>query len=48
MRRWTINARGRREHLAAQLLVLPGVLLWLDRRSPPVYRRLRNTVVTRR
>jgi membrane-associated phospholipid phosphatase len=25
--------------------VLPGVLVWLYRRSPPVYRRLRNTVI---
>ena len=32
-------------YLAAQLLVLPGVLLWLYRRSPTVYRQLRNTVI---
>jgi membrane-associated phospholipid phosphatase len=31
--------------LAAQLFVLPGALLWLYRRSPPVYRQLRNTVI---
>ena len=53
--RWTAGGRGRRElarfgavygiYLAAQLLVLPGALLWLYRRSPPVYRQLRNTVI---
>jgi hypothetical protein len=32
-------------YLAAQLLVLPGVLLWLYRGSPLVYRQLRNTVI---
>jgi PAP2 superfamily len=32
-------------YLAAQLVVLPGALLWLYRRSPEVYRKLRNTVV---
>lgn len=32
-------------YLAAQLLVLPGVLLWLYRRLAPVYRRLRNTAI---
>jgi len=31
-------------YLAAQLVVLPGALIWLYRRSPAVYRRLRNTV----
>ena len=31
-------------YLAAQLIVLPGALLWLYRRSPQVYRKLRNTV----
>jgi hypothetical protein len=31
-------------YLAAQLVVLPGALIWLYRRSPDVYRRLRNTV----
>jgi hypothetical protein len=32
-------------YLAAQLVVLPASLMWLYRRSPRVYRRLRNTVV---
>jgi membrane-associated phospholipid phosphatase len=32
-------------YLAAQLVVVPGALLWLYRRSPGVYRELRNTVV---
>jgi PAP2 superfamily len=32
-------------YLAAQLVVLPGALMWLYRRSPEVYRKLRNTVV---
>ena len=32
-------------YLAAQLVVVPGVLLWLYRRSPHAYRELRNTVV---
>jgi hypothetical protein len=32
-------------YLAAQLIVLPASLIWLYRRSPPVYRRLRHTVV---
>jgi PAP2 superfamily len=32
-------------YLAAQLLVLPGALIWLYRRSPNIYRRLRSTVV---
>jgi membrane-associated phospholipid phosphatase len=32
-------------YLAAQLVVLPGALIWLYRRSPAVYRRLRDTVV---
>jgi membrane-associated phospholipid phosphatase len=32
-------------YLAAQLAVVPGVLIWLYRRSPSVYRELRNTVV---
>jgi hypothetical protein len=32
-------------YLAAQLLVVPAVLVWLYRRSRPVYRRLRNTVI---
>lgn len=33
-------------YLAAQLLVLPGALIWLFRRSRPVYRVLRTTVIT--
>jgi PAP2 superfamily len=33
-------------YLAAQLVVLPAALSWLYRRSRPVYRQLRNTVVT--
>jgi membrane-associated phospholipid phosphatase len=32
-------------YLAAQLAVVPGTLIWLYRRSPLVYRELRNTVV---
>ena len=32
-------------YLAAQLVVLPGTLLWLYRRSPPIYRQLRDTVI---
>jgi hypothetical protein len=32
-------------YLAAQLVVLPGALIWLYRRSRPVYRRLRSTVI---
>jgi hypothetical protein len=32
-------------YLAAQLVVVPGVLVWLYRRSPQLYRQLRNTVV---
>jgi membrane-associated phospholipid phosphatase len=32
-------------YLAAQLAVLPGSLLWLYRRAPEVYRRLRDTVL---
>jgi hypothetical protein len=32
-------------YLAAQLVVVPGALIWLFRRSPGVYRELRNTVV---
>lgn len=32
-------------YLAAQLLALPGTLLWLYRRSPRVYRQLRSTVI---
>jgi PAP2 superfamily len=32
-------------YLAAQLVVLPGALIWLYRRSPAVYCQLRNTVI---
>jgi PAP2 superfamily len=32
-------------YLAAQLVVLPAALIWLYRRSRPVYRRLRTTVI---
>jgi membrane-associated phospholipid phosphatase len=32
-------------YLAAQLVVLPGSLIWLYRRSPEVYVKLRNTVL---
>ena len=32
-------------YLAAQLVVLPGALIWLYRRSPDVYRVLRSTVL---
>jgi membrane-associated phospholipid phosphatase len=32
-------------YLTAQLVVLPGALMWLYRRSPAVYRQLRNTVI---
>jgi membrane-associated phospholipid phosphatase len=32
-------------YLAAQLVVVPGSLIWLYRRSPEVYRVLRNTVL---
>src|SRR3954463_6033313 len=32
-------------YLAAQLAVLPVALAWLHRRSRPVYRQLRNTVI---
>jgi hypothetical protein len=32
-------------YLAAQLVVLPGALVWLYRRSPVLYRELRNTVI---
>jgi hypothetical protein len=33
-------------YLAAQLLVLPGALIWVYRRSPDIYPKLRNTVAT--
>jgi membrane-associated phospholipid phosphatase len=32
-------------YLAAQLAVVPGALLWLYRRAPAIYPRLRNTVL---
>jgi membrane-associated phospholipid phosphatase len=32
-------------YLAAQLVVVPGTLMWLYRRNRPVYIRLRNTVL---
>ena len=32
-------------YLAAQLIVVPGALVWLYRTSRPVYERLRNTVL---
>ena len=32
-------------YLAAQLAVVPAALIWLYRRSPGVYRELRNTVI---
>jgi hypothetical protein len=38
---WILN----HVYLAAQLVVLPGSLIWLYRRSRPVYERLRNTVL---
>jgi hypothetical protein len=39
--RWVLS----NVYLAAQLVVLPGALIWLYRRSPAVYRQLRNTVI---
>jgi hypothetical protein len=32
-------------YLLAQLVVVPGVLIWLYRRAPAIYRRLRDTIV---
>ena len=32
-------------YLAAQLIVLPGSLIWLYHRSRPTYEKLRNTVL---
>jgi hypothetical protein len=32
-------------YVAAQLVVLPGALIWLYRRSPAVFRQLRDTVI---
>ena len=42
---WVVSFVLSNIYLAAQLIVLPGALLWLYRRSPGVYRQLRNTVV---
>jgi membrane-associated phospholipid phosphatase len=38
---WLLN----HVYLAAQLVVVPGVLVWLYRRSPSHYRVLRNTIL---
>jgi PAP2 superfamily len=38
---WVLN----HAYLAAQLLVLPGALIFLYHRSRPVYERLRNTIL---
>src|SRR5918996_5334306 len=38
---WVLN----HAYLAAQLLVVPGALIWLYRRSPPADERLRNTIL---
>jgi hypothetical protein len=38
---WFLN----HAYLAAQLVVVPGALVWLYRRSGPAYERLRNTVL---
>jgi hypothetical protein len=38
---WVLNHL----YLAAQLLVVPGALLWLYRSAPAAYARLRNTVL---
>src|SRR3954453_9426533 len=38
---WILN----HVYLAAQLVVLPGSLIWLYRRSRPIYEKLRNTVL---
>jgi hypothetical protein len=38
---WLLN----HVYLAAQLVVVPGALVWLYRRSPAHYRMLRNTVL---
>jgi hypothetical protein len=32
-------------YVAAQIIVLPGSLIWLYRRSPSIYRGLRNTIL---
>ena len=41
---WLLSA----VYMAAQLIVLPGVLVALHRWAPPVYRRLRTTVTASR
>jgi hypothetical protein len=38
---WVLNHL----YLAAQLIVVPGALFWLYRRSRPAYERLRNTIL---
>ena len=38
---WVLNHL----YLAAQLVVLPGALVFLYRRSQPIYERLRNTIL---
>jgi membrane-associated phospholipid phosphatase len=38
---WLLN----HAYLAAQLVVLPGALIWLYGRSRPVYEKLRNTIL---
>jgi PAP2 superfamily len=38
---WLLN----HAYLAAQLLVVPGALIFLYRRSRPIYERLRNTIL---
>jgi hypothetical protein len=38
---WVLNHL----YLAAQLIVVPGALIWLYRRSRPLYERLRNTIL---
>ena len=38
---WVLNHL----YLAAQLIVVPGALIWLYRRSRPAYARLRNTIL---
>src|ERR671920_1248733 len=38
---WLLN----HAYLAAQLIVVPGALIWLYRRSRPAYERLRNTIL---
>jgi hypothetical protein len=38
---WFLN----HAYIAAQLIVVPGALIWLYRRSQPAYERLRNTIL---